>query len=638
MGVSGLLRNVLKSYPSVHLPAPNSKVKVNYLFLDFNAFIYNTIHSFPKDIVYNFTKNTNSSKYEERLVELVILNTLDLVNNIVQPNKLLYIAIDGPPPLAKMVQQRERRYKNPWMQKLMKKHSPEKVVEGLTYDTNRITPGTRLMAMLNDKFTEAINAGKFGNISVVFDGSNIAGEAEHKYLKIIEEIAAAPDDIFVIFSGDGDAILLSLRFPDKKIYIMQGVANTALEDYYPPEQQFAYLDSDRLGNSIFEMFESEQKGGKKELTNAEKKLVNTLKSENVPKKEIKNELANFLQQQKKQFLMDFIFLSFLEGNDFAKPIYFLKFKEDRLRTPLGVYRFQRKIHNNDPKFRLVEYRDGQLYINQQFLSAIINRFAKIEEEKIGQMKQKLEKKMSYTPNKKENNALEHKLFTNQDHPLFPEFSKQFEQLFTYNNFAQFKEQYYKYFWGDYNIDTICKNYLNILLFNLRYYFGTGMYWQLNYDAVAAPLPSDLAAFLQKNPKYLDEVKLDESEPCHPFVVLAYVMPPQSMKTGILPKDYRDKLLKEYPQYFPEDIDMKLLVGSKLIYAEPHLLSPPISLLKDVLAKVKLTKDEEKRNELFKEPIVYIPSKNSSNNSKNKKEVANNSGNKKENVKNKNLKK
>jgi len=94
---------------------------------------------------------------------------------------------------------------------------------------------------------------------------------------------------------------------------------------------------------------------------------------------------------------------------------------------------------------------------------------------------------------------------------------------------------------------------------------------------------------------------------HPLVLLAYVMPPQSMKEGVLPKKYREALLKKYPEYFPEEIELKLLVpGGKLIYAEPILPSPLISILKEVLETVKLTKLEKERNELSSEPIVYMP--------------------------------
>ena len=80
MGVSGLLRNILKKYPSIHLPAPHPNIKIDYLFIDFNAFIYNTIYAFPKVVVYNFSKNKENSSYEKELVKLVIKNTLELVN------------------------------------------------------------------------------------------------------------------------------------------------------------------------------------------------------------------------------------------------------------------------------------------------------------------------------------------------------------------------------------------------------------------------------------------------------------------------------------------------------------------------------------------------------------------------------
>lgn len=605
MGVSGLLREILKKYPSIHLPAPHPNIKIDYLFIDFNAFIYKLIHSFPKDVVYNFSKNKETSSYEKELVKLVIKNTLELVNKVCKPSKLLYIAIDGPPPLAKMVQQRERRYMNVYKDNLFKKYEPTKYITGATYDKNRVTPGTTLMTLLNKEFTKIVKAGKFGKIAVVFDGSNVPGEAEHKYLKIIEEIDAAPNEKFVIISGDGDAILLSLRFPSKSIYIMQSVANSiALQDLYPAEQEYAYLDIKRFIDSLYDFYDGPQIGGKLKLSNGEKKLVAHFKQKTTPIN------SNHREKQKKDFLIDYVFMSFIEGNDFAKPIFFLKYKEDNMRTPLSIYRFQRKYN---PNFRLIYFRNGQAYINQQNFAAIINRLAKIEEEKISEIKYRIEKKISRPSFQKNNKppSLEHKLYTNQDHILHADFVKQYDFLFNNKSFQEFKNKYYEYFWNEpstpENITAICKNYLDILLFNIRYYYGTGLSWTLNYHAVAAPLPSDLANFLQKNPKYYDNLQFEEGEPVHPLVLLAYVMPPQSMKEGVIPKKYRDTLLKKYPEYFPENIELKLMVpGGKLIYAEPILPSPPISILKEVLDSIKLTKLEKERNELESEPIVYMP--------------------------------
>ena len=148
MGVSGLLRNVIEKHPTTILTAPNTNIKVHYLYLDFNSFIYNAIHSFPNNEIYDFSVEEQVIEYEKKLVQLVIKETIRLSTKIVKPSKLLYIAIDGPAPLAKMVEQRERRYMKPVLRQLLKNKDPSLVIEGSSYDTNNITPGTRLMTLL----------------------------------------------------------------------------------------------------------------------------------------------------------------------------------------------------------------------------------------------------------------------------------------------------------------------------------------------------------------------------------------------------------------------------------------------------------------------------------------------------------
>jgi len=238
MGVSGLLRNVIEKYPNTILPAPNKKIKVNYLYLDFNSFIYKAIQAFPSNIFYDFTMENHTEKFEKRLVELVVKITIKLVNKL-KPNKLVYIAIDGPPPLAKMVQQRERRYKRPLIRQLLKNNDPSQILVGAKYDDNRVTPGTVLMTMLNKAFEEAIVERKFKKVSVVFDGSNNPGEAEHKYLKLIDGIMDDPNENHVIFSNDGDEIFLSLKYPRKNIYVMMNADATALKGVFPETQEYA---------------------------------------------------------------------------------------------------------------------------------------------------------------------------------------------------------------------------------------------------------------------------------------------------------------------------------------------------------------------------------------------------------------
>ena len=80
MGVSGLLRHLIKKYPSIHLPAPNPLVPVHYLFIDFNAFIYETIKSFPTDVYYDFTKNVKENNNILKLILYFLYKGIRILN------------------------------------------------------------------------------------------------------------------------------------------------------------------------------------------------------------------------------------------------------------------------------------------------------------------------------------------------------------------------------------------------------------------------------------------------------------------------------------------------------------------------------------------------------------------------------
>lgn len=596
MGVSGLLRNIIKKYPSIHLPAPNPLVPVHYLFIDFNAFIYDTIKAFPTDVVYDFTQKKDVQSYEKRMVALVIENTIHLVNKVIKPQKLLYIAIDGPPPLSKMEQQRERRYKHPYLDKLKKNAYPLKTLSGMKYDQNRITPGTPLMESFNTEFRKAIKANKFGKLNVVYDGSDIVGEAEHKYMRMIEKIEDGTDDNFVVISSDGDVILLLLRFIFKNVWIMISRADKIVFDkLYPEDQQYVYIDCKKLSDSIYSdsLEPHTHHGGKLKISEAEKTLLNKMK--------VMKTKPDDLMNKKLLYLLDYVFMSFLEGNDFVKTIYFLKFKEDNMRTLLSAYNYQRRI---DRSMRLIHWKNNNLYINQRFLMSILKRLSDIELERIDMVKQRISRNLNKpnmnNNNNKNNKEMEHTPFSNKKHILHKNYVLQYDELF-----KNLKKSYYEYFWdGVYDVEKICDEYLTSLITTIRYYFGTEIYWRTYYNGVVAPLPSDLFAFLAKRPNYFETLKLEVGEPVSPLVLLAFVLPPQSMTPDVFPKKYKDALIKEHPECFPEKIQLKLLQpGGKLIYAEPNFNNPTVEFLEETLKKTKLTKAEEKRNTLVDEPYI-----------------------------------
>ena len=534
MGVAGLLRSIIKDYPSVHFFDPN--FKVDYLFFDFNCLIYNSVNNVQSQGGFNFLKNQDNQLFKAELLKDLISETKRIIN-VVKPQTLVYIAIDGVPPLAKMLQQRERRYKRIFEEQLKEKYFPEKFVKGVKFDTNQIIPGTKFMDDLTKFFKSEIKKGVFGEIAIVFDGPNVPGEAEHKYLSLIDETPRGGN--FVIYSKDGDQIFLSLRFPNKNIFIMQPISGTQVENKYSNETEFFYLDIKKLSYSIGEKFN---------------------------------------QVPTEDYLFDVIFLSFLTGNDFIPEIFFLTYREDYLKTPLGIYNYQHNLLGE----RLVDRE--KMNVNQKFLTAIFNRLKNLEEKKFLEKKQRYERNIDRNNYNKNKNVFKEFTFIEvwkKNNPLQPEFIKQFDETYAKSsNIHEFKKRYYQ-FNQITDIKKACENYLKMLVWNLRYYFGYQTYWEYCYPYLIAPFPSDIYDYLIKNPNFFQKIEIEIGKPANPESVALFSLPPQTLTPETLDEKLIQKVLKKYPQYFPEHIKMNLLVASKFEHVKPFLIEPNIKDLNEM---------------------------------------------------------
>ena len=156
--------------------------------LDSNSIIYDLVRTLNRDL---FEDDTT---FEEALIQSVCLK-LDEYLAMMQP-KRVFIAFDGPPPMAKMKQQRERRYKG-------KQESINN-----TWDTVQITPGTifmlRLDTMVKAYFKDHHLKYDFFKLST----SSEPGEGEHK---IFEWLRTEPSGTTFVYGLDSDLIILALH-------------------------------------------------------------------------------------------------------------------------------------------------------------------------------------------------------------------------------------------------------------------------------------------------------------------------------------------------------------------------------------------------------------------------------------------
>ena len=107
MGIPLYFRYLINNYDNI--VSNNNQIKqIDNLFLDLNC----AIHYCCRDILKNITYDV---KMKNKIEEKMINNIIDYIEILVKysnPQKLLFITIDGVAPKAKMNQQRMMTYEN----------------------------------------------------------------------------------------------------------------------------------------------------------------------------------------------------------------------------------------------------------------------------------------------------------------------------------------------------------------------------------------------------------------------------------------------------------------------------------------------------------------------------------------------
>ena len=141
MGVPSYFSYLIRNHKDMLIKLFDFKKKINNLYFDSNSIVYDVLRMLSKD----YEKYKNDEKFEEDLISGVC-KQLDAYIDEIKPNNQVYIAFDGVAPVAKLEQQRTRRYKSMIEKKVNNKLFGEKN----EWNKTAITPGTNFMDKLNN--------------------------------------------------------------------------------------------------------------------------------------------------------------------------------------------------------------------------------------------------------------------------------------------------------------------------------------------------------------------------------------------------------------------------------------------------------------------------------------------------------
>uniref|UniRef100_A0A671X120 5'-3' exoribonuclease n=1 Tax=Sparus aurata TaxID=8175 RepID=A0A671X120_SPAAU len=368
MGVPAFFRWLSRKYPSIIVhcleekgkecngvrvpvdttkPNPN-EVEFDNLYLDMNGIIHPCTH--PED--------KPAPKNEDEMM-VAIFEYIDRLFNIVRPRRVLYMAIDGVAPRAKMNQQRSRRFraskegveltdeKNRIREEIIQRGGylpPEEIKE--RFDSNCITPGTEFMDNLAKCLRYYVadrlsNDPGWSNVTVFLSDASVPGEGEHKIMDFIRRQRGQPNHDpnthHCLCGADADLIMLGLATHEPNFTIIR-------EEFKPNKPrpcalcgQVGHEIKDCQGTAREKQGEHDEFAGSMPVSEQEFIFIRLCV--------LREYLARELTMASLPFPFDFersiddwVFMCFFVGNDFLPHLPSLEIREGAIDRLVNIYK------------------------------------------------------------------------------------------------------------------------------------------------------------------------------------------------------------------------------------------------------------------------------------------------------------
>lgn len=579
MGIPKYYRYLVKVTPELVKDIKNEGeevIQADYLYLDLNCLIHPSVRKIMSNhpnlvITHNATidlpeykSNPNYLTELEKLMFENLSKDMDFIFNQINPKQCLFIAIDGVAPRAKMEQQRKRRHKSHYDCLLRNDiYEQFKVNKPAHWDTNCISPGTIFM----DKLVRYVNSycenlkKSHSELQIIFSSCYVPGEGEHKIMEYLRNKELIENEVHMVYGLDADLIMLSL-LQKHKIYLVR----EAIQFGKPNPDILNLFDIGLLKECIIKEIEKQVK------ENTFERVEPIDPSQ--PVKEVEPIDRN-------RFILDYVILGFLLGNDFLPNIVNLDINQGAIDDLIMIYA---KIFGIRQKFLVDETNQ----INFNFFQAILSEIYFGEDDKLKQFQDSVFHKRVHLQPKE--TAVEKELEKLNFFPIF--FDK---RNWVKLGYPHWHDRYYNYYFNIKSViknkdflDSVCSEYIRGIQWVFSYYTQGIRDWKWFYPYHAAPLLRELVKFLN-NRVYNEPFNMTEN--FKPLEQLAIILPKNSW--NLIPRIISNTLREKMDYFYVENFELDTMNKVMLWECEPLLPKLDSEQVQKVISETLKTKTLDK---------------------------------------------